>query len=750
MHPRFDIGRLLIRLRYVVVAFWIVATFAATNLLPSVQDSQTDSLGDLVATDAKAIQTEIRSAELFKFPLLSRTVVVQRRADGLEPDVFRRQIANVTDLISSADPALSGIRFALPITNVLGKPPFSREFSSAALTYLFFPPETGPAGRTGLAHLYAQRDISRPDDGYVGVTGVAPARAEQTDLIADALKKVELATILLVCLTMAIHFRSPGASLLNLATIAVSYLISSRVLSGIGGAVGIVVPAEVEPVLVALIFGVVTDYSIFYLSRFRGRLAAGEPEHRAAAETTVELLPIIGVAGLTVAAATATLALARLGFFQAFGPGLALSVLIALAVSTTLVPALLAIFGGRLFWPAGANPRAVSVTALAGLRARFNAARTALLEAPTKRPVLVAVIAAVPLLALAVAVTGLDVGNRTITGLPASSEAHRAYREAAKAFAPGVLSPTVVVVEGQGIVKQRAALVRLQTEIADRKGVATVVGPKQAITPFRFGAVYSRTDDAVRYFVVLRRAPYGARAIGVVDRLDKVLPSMLADVGLPEASAGLAGDTAISAETVSKSESDIVRVVPAATLVVTVILAFFLGALVAPLYLVALSLLALAAALGLTVIVFQDLLGYGELAFYVPFAATVLLVALGSDYNVYLVGRIWNEARKRPFREAVAVAGAHAAGAITTAGLVLAASFAMVALIPLQPFRELAFAVSAGLLIDAFIVRSLLAPALITLVGERSGWPGHRLKRKSEVFSGEPEIAPGADLEAGR
>ena len=104
-------------------------------------------------------------------------------------------------------------------------------------------------------------------------------------------------------------------------------------------------------------------------------------------------------------------------------------------------------------------------------------------------------------------------------------------------------------------------------------------------------------------------------------------------------------------------------------------------------------------------------------------------MALGSDYNVYLIGRIWDEARRRrSVREAVEVAGGGAASAITVAGLVLAASFASLAIVPLRPFQELAFAVSVGLLIDAFVVRSLLAPALITLFGDSSAWPGKGLR----------------------
>ena len=153
----------------------------------------------------------------------------------------------------------------------------------------------------------------------------------------------------------------------------------------------------------------------------------------------------------------------------------------------------------------------------------------------------------------------------------------------------------------------------------------------------------------------------------------------------------------------------------------------FLRALVAPLYLLAASVLGLAATLGLTTFFFQDLLGRDQLTYYVPFATAVLLVALGSDYNVFVAGRIWREARWRRVPEAIAVATPSAAKAITVAGLALAASFALLAIVPLDAFQEFAFVMAVGVLIDTFVVRSLLIPALTALVGERAWWPGRRV-----------------------
>jgi RND superfamily putative drug exporter len=147
----------------------------------------------------------------------------------------------------------------------------------------------------------------------------------------------------------------------------------------------------------------------------------------------------------------------------------------------------------------------------------------------------------------------------------------------------------------------------------------------------------------------------------------------------------------------------------------------FLRGIVAPLYLLLSSALGLAAAMGLTVFVFQFVLGHDELTYYVPFAAAVLLLSLGSDYNVFVVGRIWDEAKLRPLREAIAVAAPRAAKTITIAGVVLASSFGLLAIVPLVQFREFAVVMAAGILIDALFVRSLLVPSLISLLGGPNG-----------------------------
>jgi len=719
-------GRLVTRGRFVVVGAWVAAVVLCTLLLPTIREAQVGALGDLIPHDAEAIDAEIRSAELFGFPLLSRTIVVQRDRYGLSAGVQARTVRRAAALNARLWPDLDGIAGAAAITNALGEAPFSRERSTTALTYLFFPPDIGQVGRNGLAHLLVRQRMSAPEDATVGVTGAIPARAEQAKVIDDALPTVELVTIALVALTIGVYFRALGPPLLTLLAVALSYLVALRVIAALGKALGISVPSEVQPVIVVLLFGVMTDYTIFYLSRFRRRLREGAPRLEAAAATASEITPTVVAAGLAVVLAGAALVAAELGFLEAFGPGVALSVLVGLAVAVTFVPAMLAIFGRVLFWP---RRVAAPVPASASeVEADSAPPRRGMVGFAVAHPWWVAGTCTVLLLACASGLPRLDPGNPIIRGLPSDSEPAVAYREASKGFTPGILSPTVVVVEGADIAHRRGALARFQRLLGRQRGVAGVAGPADQPLPRPIGAALSRTGDAARFLVVFTTDPLGAAAIRRLDRLSKRLPRLLERAGLPEAQASLAGDTALSAETVNRTLADTGRVVPAVLAALFLVLAVFLRALVAPLYMLAVSALVVAASLGLAVYVVQDL-RYGEITYYVPFAAAVLLVSLGSDYTMFLAGRVWEAARTRSLNDAIVVGGSRAATSIAVAGGVLAASFAVLALVPLRPFRELAFIMAVGLLLDAFLVRPLLLPAIMRIVGERSAWPSRALAR---------------------
>ncbi|MGI8450231.1 MAG: MMPL family transporter, partial [Streptosporangiaceae bacterium] len=229
-------------------------------------------------------------------------------------------------------------------------------------------------------------------------------------------------------------------------------------------------------------------------------------------------------------------------------------------------------------------------------------------------------------------------------------------------------------------------------------------------------------------FVVFRSDPLGAAAIASLHRLQRDLPRLARRAGLGQAQLEYAGQTAIGGEVARLTTDNLKLILLAAFAVEFILLAAYLRALVAPLFLLAGSALVVGASWGLATLVFG---GSDGLTFYAPFSAAVLLVALGSDYNVFAVGGIWEEAARRPLIPALRTALPRTTRAITTAGLTLAGSFALVAIIPLGPFRQIAFMMATGLLIDTFLVRSVFTPSIITLLGPAAGWPGHRLRRPS-------------------
>lgn len=702
------LARAIVWLRFLIVPAWIAAAALAAIRLPSIFEANTGELGNLLPSSAPSLRVERESAEEFGLPLLSHSLAVASRPGGLSA----RQLARASRYIVAVDsrPARrSGVR-AVPVLNAPG---LARNRPNTTLAvFLYTDPELSTGEREAAIHRFAG-GLSRASGVHpVELTGTIPASTAQTKLGNDWLPWLELATIAVVVGVLGIYFRAVGVPVLGLAAVAIAYLSASHALGWLGLHLGISIPQEVNPVIVALLFGTLTDYVVFFVSSYRNRLAAGEESREAVTRVAAELLPVVLTAGLMIAGATLTLLLSGVRFLTAFGPGMSVAVSIGVAVALTFIPATLAIFGPLLLWPRKPGKEEP--------RPERGSARGRLVGVAARHPALTAALCVVLLGAAASGLRGIELGNTVIVGLPESSSAHAGYDAAAAGFGPGIAGPTMVQVEGDGIASQRAGLSDLQSEIAAQPGVATVLGPPDQRLRQRYGVVFAPGGDAARYLVLFETDPNGTTAIGDLRRLDGDLPELLGEAGLGEAQTGVSGDTAIAAELSEKTREAFGRIAPAAIVVLLLLLWWLLRSRRAPLYLVATSALVVAAALGLTVYLFQDLLGYGQITFFVPVAAAILLLALGSDYNVFLISRIWHEAEQRDLRPAIRTAGARAGRAITVAGLILALSFAVVALVPIRSFRELAFAMAAGLLLDTVLARTLLIPALVSLF-ERDG-----------------------------
>ena len=712
---------LVVALGWAVVPAIVVAAFLAWHALPGISALPESGVEALLPNRTAALDTERQAAELFGSSLLPRIAVVQRNSNGIPLRQQRRIVESAVSLdLGRLAGFPSGSR-ALPYPNTFGLAPAARERGTTVITYLGFPPNVTPREQRALADRYA-RLVSVPG-APAAATGFIPGSIAQSDAVDDGLFWVTLAAILVTAGILSLYLRSLVAPIVVLAAAGLSFVLATHVMAWLAAKIGVEIQSEVEPIVVVLLLAIVTDYSVFLLAGTRGRVLAGEPPRRAVRRATAEVLPIIVTAGILVAAGLATLRLAGIGFVRALGPAMAIVVLVGLCVSVLFIPAAMGLLGRLTFWPGLPNDDDTRepLTARAGAQVRR------LLAIGTSRrlgAVPTLMVAAIALIAAATGLAQMRLALTPIRGLPSKAPAARADREAARGFAAGVIAPTEIVLQKRGIAVRTAALKRFGRSLRAEPEVAGVIGaalptlPKRAQPAFR-----SRTGDAVRYFVAFQNHPYASAGIDDLRELERAMPRLLAGANLSGTQVGYAGDTAMAAETTDLIGHDLLVVGIAAVLVNLLLLAIFLRSLVAPLLMVATSVLGIAATLGLTAYVAPTLLATQDITYYVPLAVGVLLLSLGTDYNLFIVGRIWQEARQNDVRAAIQAAVPRAGRAISIAALALAASFATLWIIPIAPFRTFAFAVGIGVLVDAFVVRTLMIPALLAACGEASWWP---------------------------
>ena len=717
---------LIVGLRFPLLLGWAAAIAAAVLFLPPLPSS--GGLSYLIPTGSAAAHADTDAARLFGFPLEAGMAFVQRDPRGLPPSVV--DATGRAALAYDRHPSIPGLLAVIPVPNgPLASSTGTRVPSVAAaasllagaqkntstiVTYLEFDPNAAMDQQVSDAGTYY---TSRHLAHVVGVTGPVAAQYEQGLIINRDLTWVELFTVLAIALIVGIRFRSVLAPLTALACAGTAYVVATRLVAWGAQRAGISLPQDVDPVLVVLLLGVTTDYCVFFLAGMRSRLAEGADRLQAVRDSTAASAPIVLAAGLLVAAGSGALIVARGGLLRAFGPGLAATVLVSMVVSLTLMPALLGVFGGLMFRHVAPDRPPTAGSRLA----RFA----------TSKPVALLVIAGcVAGLGLAASYArDLGLGSPLIGEMPSSSGVARASAAATAGFAPGILAPAEVIVTGPGVGSQAAAASRLEDALRRQPGVARVVGP--SVLPVSApNPMIAKNGNAIRFALVYDSDPLNATAIGQVRVLTARLPALGGAAGLRGVQYEVGGQSALTGDAINATASDLWRVGLAIMLVTLLLLFLFLRALLAPVYLLAASLLAVLATLGVTVAICDAVFGSPDLVFFVPFAAGVLLVSLGSDYNVFVVGQIWAEARSRPARDAVAVAAPRASRAITTAGLALAASFGLLALIPLQQFRQLAIMMAAGVLLDTVVVRSFLVPSLVALTGRAGMWPGHQRIRE--------------------
>ena len=291
-----------VRRRWHIVVGWLLVLGGLLALPPV--GSGGNELASIIPLDSPAISSELRALDEFGFPLSSRVAVVQRDPQGLSLFVQAESALDALAINQGPKPEWP-LLGALPITNSLKLFGAGGETNTAVLTYLFMDPISSFSSQQVAAQRYIDRHLERPADHVVGVAGSVPARAEQAGLVADNLPILELLTVLAIIVLVGITFRSIIAPAVALLASVVAFIATINLSAVLSGLAGISTPAELEPLLVALLLGVVTDYTIFYVTALQGRIGV-MPQWRDAVRSAVATdTPIVAAAGITVAAGTA-------------------------------------------------------------------------------------------------------------------------------------------------------------------------------------------------------------------------------------------------------------------------------------------------------------------------------------------------------------------------------------------------------------------------------------------------------------
>jgi RND superfamily putative drug exporter len=524
------------------------------------------------------------------------------------------------------------------------------------------------------------------------LTGPAGNALDAGDARERTATAATLITLAVVAVVLLITYRSPVLWFLPLLCAGVAFVVADAVTYLLGRYAGLTVDTSTAPVVTVLLFGVGTDYALLLLARYRDELRREPDRHRAMATALRRAVPAIAASAATVSLGLLCLLAADMGFNHNLGPAGAIAVLCALAAMVTLLPALLLVLGRWVFWPAIPRP---------GSAGKSAPVWTALGRAVALRPRLVWVGCAAGLALVALAGLGIRTGlddRHLVVGTPGSVVGQRML---AAHYPAGASRPVQVVAAATAATAVTAALRGVD-------GVAEVRGPVPA------------TDGAlVRIDAVLAEPADSPAAIATVDRI------RVAVRAVPDADALVGGATASAMARTAAQEHDRRTVIPLVLLVVLGVLVALLRALVAPLLLMATVVLSYAATLGAAWLLFAHVFGHPAIDVQVMLMGFLFLVALGVDYNIFLVARIREETTRAggDHRRAVLGALASTGGVITSAGLVLAATFASLVVAPFVAFIQIGVTVALGVLLDTMLVRSVLVPALALDVGRRFWWP---------------------------
>ncbi|MEV7343707.1 MMPL family transporter [Streptomyces sp. NPDC093544] len=693
------------RSKWAVVGLWLVLLVLTAPFAQKLTDAQDNDAASWLPGSAESTQV-LQISEDFR-PEQIPAVVVYARADGLTAQDRTRIAEDATQIKQLTAHGIRGSETRGPVYDRAADPRAAQILVPITMDEKGWE-EIAPA-------VDSIRDVTgKGGDGLaVHVTGPGGTSADFSEAFEGIDSTLLLSALGVVIVMLLLTYRSPTLIVVPLLGVIAALFTAQALIYFLAEHAGLTVNGQSAGILTVLVFGAGTDYALLLVARYREELRRHEDRHEAMALALHRAGPAVLASGATVVLSMLVLLAAEMNSTRGLGPVAAIGVGVALVAMMTLFPALLVIFGRWIFWPViphfgSADPTAHGVWARMGGRI-------------ARRPRMVWGVTAAALALLSLGLIQLraeGIGNAdAFTGKPDSIVGQEV---SARYFPAGSGDPLVIVSNRDQAEEVSRAVAATSGVVPDSLGLPPGTKPE-----FEGKALFEATMTAPADSETAKQT---------VERVRDAVHTV------PGANAQVGGGTASLLDMDKATTHDNILIIPLVLVVVLLILGALLRALIAPLLLIGTVVLSFAAALGISALAFRYIFDYAGESTDFPLFVFVFLVALGIDYNIFLTTRIREEAARHGTRKGV-VTGLTATGAvITSAGLVLAGTFAALGTLPMVAFAELGFTVALGVLLDTFIVRSVLVTSLFLDVGPKVWWP-HRLANEDDREP-PPAVAP--------
>ena len=596
--------------------------------------------------------------------------------------LFSRQGAPLT----AADTTVVQER-ARALPGASGAPALVSDDRTAAIVVL----PVAATDATGIARAVADvRTTARaglPAGLSAQVTGPAAVQADLAAVFQGANTRLLLVTASVVAVLLVLTYRSPILWLVPLTVIGVADRLASVLASHVLELTGTAWDESTIGILSVLVFGAGTDYALLLISRYRDELRRFHDRREAMATALARTAGAVLSSAVTVILGVLTLLLSAFPATRGLGLASAVGIVVAAFFALVVLPATLVVFGRWVFWPKVPHE---GEPALADTRSLWRRVG----DLVASRPRTVVGVSLLLLLGLASASTTIDTGLSTADQFLKKPEAIAASERLAESFPAGAADPAVVVTT------------------APKDTVLQAVSRSEGVASAR---ISSEGNGVAQIDAVLRGAPSSDQARDAVRTLRHNLE--------PIGGTHVTGTEAVALDADAGASRDRAVIFPFILGLVLVALVLLLRSLVAPVILVATVVVTYLTSLGVSWLLFTSVLGFDRLDDTAPLYAFVFLVALGVDYNIFLVTRAWEESRGHGTRQGMLRGLAATGGVITSAGVLLASVFAVLGVLPLVVLAQIGVIICVGVLLDTLVVRTLIVPAIALVLGDRFWWP---------------------------